>query len=86
MRQNLNKCLLPSPTLDPSLFGVLRFRQHPIAICGDIKFMFDQVLNEDKSLCFLGRGMQLDQEPSVYKWQVWPFGTTVVHAVPSVRG
>lgn len=35
------------------------------------------LLNEDKSLLrFIWRGMQLDQEPSVYEWQVLPFGTT----------
>ncbi|XP_069378750.1 uncharacterized protein [Paralichthys olivaceus] len=80
MGQTLNRCLLPGPTLGPSLLGVLlRFRLHPIAICGDIKGMFHQVrlLNEDKSLLrFIWRGMQLDQEPSVYEWQVLPFGTT----------
>lgn len=80
MGQNLNKSLLPGSTLGASLLGVLlRFRQHPIAICGDIKAMFHQVrlLNEDKSLLrFIWRGMQLDQESSVYQWQVLPFGTT----------
>ena len=36
--------------------------------------MFHQVslLNEDKPLlCFIWTGMQLDQEPSVYEWQVF---------------
>lgn len=63
MGQNLNKCLLPGPTLGPFLLGVLlRFRQHPVAICGDIKGMFHQVrlLNEDKPLLrFIWRGMHL---------------------------
>ena len=80
MGQSLNKCLLPGPTLGPSLLGaLLRFCQHPVAICGDIKGMFHQVrlLNEDKPLLrFIWRGMQLNQEPSVYEWQVLPFGTT----------
>jgi len=80
MGQNLNKCLLPGPTLGPSLLGVLlRFRQHAIAICGDIKGMFHQVrlLNDDKPLLrFIWRRMQPDQEPTVFEWQVLPFGTT----------
>ena len=80
MGQSLNKCLLPGPTLGPSLLGVLlRFCQHPLAICGHIKGMFHQVhlLNEDKlPLRFIWRAMQLDQEPSVCEWQVLSFGIT----------
>ncbi len=51
--RNLNKSLFPGPTLGPSLPGVLlRFREHAIAISGDIKAMFHQVclLPEDKPL------------------------------------
>ena len=80
MGQSLNICLLPGPTLGPSLLGVLlRFRQHTIAVCGDIKGMFHQVrlLKEDWPLLrFIWRGMQPNQEPRVYEWQVLPFGTT----------
>ena len=40
----LNRHLLPGPVLGASLLGVLlRFRQHPVAISGDIKAMFHQV-------------------------------------------
>ncbi|XP_077361612.1 uncharacterized protein LOC144006574 [Festucalex cinctus] len=77
---NLNKLLLPGPTLTSSLLGVLvRFREYSVAVSSDIKGMFHQVrlLPEDKTLlCFLWRGLKTDQQPSVYIWQVLPFGTT----------
>ena len=50
---NLNSHLLPGPVLGASLLGVLlRFRQYPVAISGDIKAMFHQVrlLPRDTSL------------------------------------
>nr|XP_055033759.1 uncharacterized protein LOC129422083 [Misgurnus anguillicaudatus] len=78
--QSLNEQLLPGPTLGPSLLGVLlRFRQHTVAISGDIKGMFHQVrlLPGDKSvLRFLWRDMRREAEPDIYEWQVLPFGTT----------
>lgn len=77
---NLNESLLPGPVLSPSLVGVLlRFREHSIAISGDIKGMFHQVclLPEDKPLLrFLWRNMNRDEPPHSYEWQVLPFGTT----------
>ncbi|KAK7944873.1 hypothetical protein WMY93_000601 [Mugilogobius chulae] len=76
---NLNEWLLPGPTLSPSLVGVLlRFREHNIAISGDIKGMFHQVclLPEDKPLMrFIWRSDR-DKPPDIYEWQVLPFGTT----------
>lgn len=76
--QCLNNCLLPGPVLGPSLLGaLLRFRQHPVAVIGDIKAMFHQVhlLPEDTSLLrFLWRNLT-QEEPKVYEWQVLPFGT-----------
>lgn len=51
--QALNDHLLPGPTLGPSLLRVLlRFRQHRVAMSGDIKGMFHQVrlLPEDKNI------------------------------------
>ncbi|XP_073715795.1 uncharacterized protein [Misgurnus anguillicaudatus] len=78
--QSLNSQLLPGPTLGPTLLGVLlRFREHSVAISGDIKSMFHQVrlVPEDKPLLrFLWRGMKKEEEPTVYEWQVLPFGTT----------
>ncbi|XP_073669326.1 uncharacterized protein [Paramisgurnus dabryanus] len=78
--QCLNLQLLPGPTLGPSLLGVLlRFRQHKIAISGDIKSMFHQVrlLPQDKPLLrFLWRDLEIKSPPTIYEWQVIPFGTT----------
>lgn len=77
---NLNDLLLPGPTLTSSLLGVLlRFREHSIAISSDIKGMFHQVrlLLQDRALLrFLWRDLQKDTPPSIYEWQVLPFGTT----------
>lgn len=78
--QSINNHLLPGPTLGASLLGVLlRFREHPVAISSDVKGMFHQVrlLDEDKPfLRFLWRDVKVDQEPTIYEWQVLPFGTT----------
>ncbi len=78
--QSLNEQLLPGPTLGPSLLGViLRFRQHAVAVSGDIKGMFHQVrlLPADKSvLRFIWRNMTREADPDIYEWQVLPFGTT----------
>ena len=77
---NLNDYLLPGPTLGASLLGVLlRFREHAVAISGDIKGMFHQVrlLPEDRPLLrFVWRDLHQDEPAAVYEWQVLPFGTT----------
>ncbi|TKS65175.1 hypothetical protein D9C73_028132 [Collichthys lucidus] len=76
----LNDLLLPGPALGPSLLGVLiRFRQYPVAVSGDIKGMFRQIclLPADKPvLRFIWRDMKRTEEPKIYEWQVLPFGTT----------
>ncbi|KAG7457240.1 hypothetical protein JOB18_014039 [Solea senegalensis] len=78
--QSLNELLLPGPTLGPSLLGVLlRFRQHSLAVSGDIKAMFHQVRlqpTDTPVLRFIWRNMQREEEPTIYEWQVLPFGTT----------
>ncbi|XP_038071933.1 uncharacterized protein LOC119740637 [Patiria miniata] len=78
--QVLNEHLLPGPQLGASLIGVLlRFRQHAIAISGDIKAMFHQVrlLPEDRPLFrFLWRNLKVEAEPQIHEWQVLPFGST----------
>ncbi|XP_073731871.1 uncharacterized protein [Misgurnus anguillicaudatus] len=78
--QALNDILLPGPVLGPSLLGVLlRFREYPVAISGDVKGMFHQVrlLPSDKPITrFLWRDMQRTEQPKIYEWQVLPFGTT----------
>lgn len=76
---NLNDSLMPGPALSPSLLGVLlRFREHCVAISGNICGMFHQVLlPEDRPLlCFLWCDMRRDDPPDIYEWQVLPFGTT----------
>lgn len=78
--QSLNQFLLPGPTLGAPLLGVLvRFREYPIAVSGDIKGMFHQVLllPEDRPLLkFLWRDLKVDEPPKTFEWQVLPFGTT----------
>lgn len=78
--QNLNKLLLPGPVLGPSLLAVLlRFREHSVAISSDIRGMFHQIrlLPEDRPLLrFLWRDLKVQETPSVFEWQVLPFGTT----------
>ncbi|XP_056121116.1 uncharacterized protein LOC130099439 [Rhinichthys klamathensis goyatoka] len=78
--QSLNQYLLPGPTLGASLLGVLiRFREHPVAVSGDIKAMFHQVrlLPGDRPLLrFLWRDLKMDEAPRILEWQVLPFGTT----------
>lgn len=71
--QSLNTYLLPGPTLG----ALLRFREHVVAISGDIKGMFHQVrlFPEDHALLrFLWREEPGDGAPAVYEWQVLPFG------------
>ncbi len=59
---NLNDSLLPGPVLTPSLLGLLLwFREHCVAISGDICGMFHQVLllPEDRPLLrFLWRDLR----------------------------
>ncbi|XP_051717031.1 uncharacterized protein LOC127494876 [Ctenopharyngodon idella] len=77
---NLNESLLPGRVLGPSLLGVLlRFREHSVAVSGDVKGMFHQVrlLEQDRPILrFLWRDMEQDREVDTYEWQVLPFGTT----------
>lgn len=78
--QVLNDYLLPGPALGPSLLGVLlRFREHTVAVSGDIKGMFHQVrlLPNDKHLLrFVWRDLDRNRPPDIFEWQVLPFGTT----------
>lgn len=77
---NLNDYLLLGPTLGATLLGVLpRFREHAVAVSGDIRGMFHQVrlLPEDRALLRLvWRDVSKGEPPAVYEWQVLPFGTT----------
>ncbi len=77
--RSLNDTLLPEPTLGAFLLGVLlRFREHAVAVCGDIRGMFHQVqlLLEDRPILrFIWRDMKREHSPEVFEWQVLPFGT-----------
>ncbi|XP_066927410.1 uncharacterized protein [Clytia hemisphaerica] len=74
----LNSNLLAGPDLLNKLVGILlRFREHPIAITGDIEGMFNQVrLNEEdrEAVRFLWKDCRSDKEPSHYQMLVHIFG------------
>ncbi|XP_058816679.1 uncharacterized protein LOC131679953 [Topomyia yanbarensis] len=76
---SLNDMLLKGPDMLTSLFTVLlRFRQRPVAVCGDIRKMFHQIriISQDKqSQRFIYRE-QLDQPPQVFIMDVATFGAT----------
>lgn len=78
--ENLNDLLLSGPNLGSTLLGVLlRFREHSVAISSDIEGIFHQVrlLPKDQPLLlFLWRHLERNKQPSIYEWQVLPFGTT----------
>ena len=74
----LNSNLLAGPDLLNSLVGILlRFREHPIAVTGDMERMFNQVrlTNEDReAVRFLWNESPEEQEPSHYQMLVHIFG------------
>lgn len=78
---SLNDQLLKGPDWMSSLFGVLcRFREHPVAIAGDIEKMFHQFIvhEEDRDyLRFLWwENGNMETEPSTYRMKVHLFGAT----------
>lgn len=76
----LSSQLLPGPVLGPLLLGVLhQFREHTVAISGDIKAMFHliRLLQDDKPLLrLLWRATRKEEESGLYERQVLPFGAT----------
>ncbi|XP_065095610.1 uncharacterized protein LOC135717448 [Ochlerotatus camptorhynchus] len=80
---SLNSLLLKGPDLLTSLLAVLvQFREFRIAICGDIREMYLQVLlKQDVRLCFFWKDNQVNADPSVYIMTVLPFG---VSCAPSI--
>lgn len=76
---SLNSVLHNGPDLVPSIVDILRrFRENEIAIAGDIKEMYHQVLvnEEDRhAQRFLWRDGESDREPDVYTTDVLTFGS-----------
>ncbi|XP_055591249.1 uncharacterized protein LOC129743288 [Uranotaenia lowii] len=74
----LNSLLLKGPDQNTPLTDVLiRFREHRIAVCGDIREMFHQVMisEEDQHYQrFLWKENSSDPKPSTYVMQVLTFG------------
>ncbi|XP_058827379.1 uncharacterized protein LOC131687319 [Topomyia yanbarensis] len=76
---SLNSVLMTGPDQLTSLASVLlRFREHRVAVGGDVREMFHQVLVKDEdqySQRFLWRNTESD-EPDVYVMQVMTFGAS----------
>jgi hypothetical protein len=70
------------------LLGVLlRWRETPIAVVGDISKMFHQILMDSKSSHthrLLWRIMDSNREPDIYIKQVWTFGNVAAPAVANI--
>jgi hypothetical protein len=74
----LNDCLETGPSLHNDLPGILlRFRERPIALVGDVSDMFCHVLvkEEDRKYHrYLWRGMDSTRPPDVYEMNCLVFG------------
>ncbi|XP_055523244.1 uncharacterized protein LOC129717391 [Wyeomyia smithii] len=77
---SLNSFLLTGPDQVTSLVSVLqRFREFRVAITGDIREMFLQILmnrRDQQCLRFLWRNGEQDRNPDVYVTRVMTFGAT----------
>ena len=75
---SLNSQLLPGPSLYSDLTETLiGFRQHPVALIGDVSEMFLQVelAPEDRRYHrILWRNMRTDEDPTIYEANRWIFG------------
>lgn len=77
---SLNSVLLKGPDLLKSLTGVLmRFREHPFALCGDIREMYHQIRitpEDQKAQYFLWRYGDSSKEIDTYSMTVMTFGAS----------
>lgn len=77
---SLNSCLLSGPdNLAPLLAGLSKFREHKIAVNGDVKEMFLQVkIREEDQQCqrFLWRDCDQSKEPTILIMDSMCFGPT----------
>ncbi|XP_055632506.1 uncharacterized protein LOC129772981 [Toxorhynchites rutilus septentrionalis] len=75
---SLNDLLLKGPDQLASLLSILiHFREFKVAVCGDIREMYLQVLvmeGDQQCLRFLWKDLDEDEEVSVYILLVMPFG------------
>ncbi|XP_071827786.1 uncharacterized protein [Apostichopus japonicus] len=84
----LNSYWAKGPDLLNDLFGVLlRFREHPVAVCGDISKMYHRVLipEVDQHVHrYLWRDMKGDQDPEVHVKTVLTFGDKPAPAMAQI--
>ena len=77
---SLNKALIPGPDLNQPLLTILfKFREAPVAVCGDIKEMFHQILIRKEDLDsqrFLWRGGDMSKPVETYVMERMIFGAT----------
>ncbi|XP_070851598.1 uncharacterized protein [Drosophila suzukii] len=75
---SLNDTILKGPDMLVSFMGVLlRFRERPIAVSGDIREMFHQIkvcAQDQYSQKFLWRNGEINRPPDTFVMQVMTFG------------
>ncbi|XP_030843375.1 uncharacterized protein LOC580152 [Strongylocentrotus purpuratus] len=84
----LNEYWKKGPDLLNNLFGVLlRFREHPVAICADISKMYHRILIPERDQHvhrFLWRDMNQEKESDVYMMKVVTFGDKPAAAMAQI--